>query len=301
MHFLARRLKPFYDDVFTIDVGLSFSTIDDAVDRLLEQVLKMDFYQANFIGHSTGGIVVRHLLNREATLAKKTCSVILLGVPSRGTPLADLHQKYIPKSIRGIHPLIVELTKTHYFSSDLTRFPDSIAVGGIAGIQSWESTRAFFTDLNDGVVEYSSVWLPEMKDMVAFPLDHQELTQNEKVVKSILYFFENQHFPIHLYRLQNMNIEDKFAYLYQHYVFDDFFDVLKNPNIEIATMGGKVFWKSLKEIEGWKLQQNKTTGHLRVLNPSNIRKAWGSKSHLEQAMDIVMSRVATDQPWSGKS
>lgn len=295
MHFLARRLKPFYDDVFTVDVGLSFSTIADAVDRLLDQVEKVDFYQANFIGHSTGGIVIRHLLNREVTLAKKTSSVILLGVPSRGTPLADMHQKYIPEFLRGIHPPIAELSKTHYFSSDLTRFPDSIDVGGIAGIQSWGSTRAFFKDLNDGVVEYNSVWLPEMKDMVAFPLDHLALTQSEVVVRAILYFFENHHFPIHLYRLQNMNIEDKFTYLYQHYALDELFDVLKNPNIDIATMGGKVFWKSLKEIEGWKLQQNKTTGHLRILNPSNIRKAWGSKSHLEQAMDIVMSRVATDQ------
>lgn len=47
-------------------------------------------------------------------------------------------------------------------------------------------------------------------------------------------------------------------------------------NIPFPTLGGKVFWETLKRKNGWKLQENKVTGHYRVLSPANIRWAWGS-------------------------
>ncbi|RKQ11291.1 hypothetical protein [Ureibacillus endophyticus] len=46
------------------------------------------------------------------------------------------------------------------------------------------------------------------------------------------------------------------------------------PNIPCQTFGGKYFWDTLTNSNGWKLQQNRFTQHYRILDPSNIRQAW---------------------------
>lgn len=47
------------------------------------------------------------------------------------------------------------------------------------------------------------------------------------------------------------------------------------PNIPVQTMGGHFFWDTLREKNGWKLQRHKFTGHARILDPENVRQAWG--------------------------
>lgn len=45
-----------------------------------------------------------------------------------------------------------------------------------------------------------------------------------------------------------------------------------------------IFWITIAEDFGWRLQQNKLTGHCRILDPQNIRKAWGSKKAMNKAL-----------------
>ncbi|QQE74993.1 zinc ribbon domain-containing protein [Brevibacillus composti] len=66
------------------------------------------------------------------------------------------------------------------------------------------------------------------------------------------------------------------------------------PNIDFPTMGGKVFWDTLAESGGWKLQKNKLTDHCRLIDPSNIRRAWGS----ERAMMSALERLQPSTPVS---
>ena len=61
------------------------------------------------------------------------------------------------------------------------------------------------------------------------------------------------------------------------------------PNVESATMGGKVFWDILVSSGGWKLQRNKLTGHCRLLDPNDVRKAWGSYSAMSDAFERLIS------------
>ena len=49
------------------------------------------------------------------------------------------------------------------------------------------------------------------------------------------------------------------------------------PNIELPTLGGHFFWNDLAEVKGWRLQQNIFTGHCRVLDPDDVRRAWGGE------------------------
>jgi hypothetical protein len=55
------------------------------------------------------------------------------------------------------------------------------------------------------------------------------------------------------------------------------------PNIPLPTLGGLVFWNDLAEVNGWRVQQNIITGHCRVLDEDNIRRAWGGE---EAIMDF---------------
>lgn len=61
------------------------------------------------------------------------------------------------------------------------------------------------------------------------------------------------------------------------------------PNVESPTMGGNVFWDTITSYEGWRLQKNKLTGHCRLLDPHDIRKAWGSFSAMSDAFERLIS------------
>ncbi len=47
------------------------------------------------------------------------------------------------------------------------------------------------------------------------------------------------------------------------------------PNIKFPTLGGLLVWEDIHEIEGWRVQQNTLTGHYRILDDEDIRRAWG--------------------------
>ncbi len=54
------------------------------------------------------------------------------------------------------------------------------------------------------------------------------------------------------------------------------------PNIPMPTMGGTVFWDNIQECNGWRLQRNTFTGHYRILDPNDVRRAWGNGDALER-------------------
>lgn len=63
---------------------------------------------------------------------------------------------------------------------------------------------------------------------------------------------------------------------------------LQLPNIPTKTMGGEVFWHTLAEVNGWKMQQNMVTHHARILNSQNVRVAWGTVNGMYKAMDRLI-------------
>lgn len=84
-----------------------------------------------------------------------------------------------------------------------------------------------------------------------------------------------------------------------------------NYNIETSTMGGKVFWNTLIESNGYKLQQNKITGLCRILDDKDHRKAWGTVTNLEtviseltanseESMDEIEKKINKLIQWKEK-
>lgn len=48
------------------------------------------------------------------------------------------------------------------------------------------------------------------------------------------------------------------------------------PNFKFKTFGGKQVWADEFVFAGWRIQQNVFTDHCRLLDPSDVRYAWGS-------------------------
>jgi hypothetical protein len=57
------------------------------------------------------------------------------------------------------------------------------------------------------------------------------------------------------------------------------------PNLRSPTLGGKQFWTDHLWRQGWRIQQNALTGHWRLLDPQNVRHAWGSRMACAEALD----------------
>lgn len=55
-------------------------------------------------------------------------------------------------------------------------------------------------------------------------------------------------------------------------------------NLPLPTLGGKQLWTDLRiDPAGWRIQRHALTGHCRLLDPRNTRRAWGSQADCEAA------------------
>ncbi len=52
-------------------------------------------------------------------------------------------------------------------------------------------------------------------------------------------------------------------------------------NIPAATLGGKQFWADEFVHGSWRIQRNVLSGHYRLLDPDNTRRAWGTWDHCQ--------------------
>jgi pimeloyl-ACP methyl ester carboxylesterase len=70
------------------------------------------------------------------------------------------------------------------------------------------------------------------------------------------------------------------------------------PNLPVATLGGKHYWADLLIRDGWRIQRNINTGHCRLLDPADIRRAWGSYPLCRLAMEqrILAGEIGSYDP-----
>lgn len=73
-----------------------------------------------------------------------------------------------------------------------------------------------------------------------------------------------------------------------------------HPNLPTKTLGGREFWGDVAFCQGWRIQQNVFTEHFRLLDPSDVRQAWGTYGEcLEKLVELRESRKIA--PMSGKA
>ena len=59
------------------------------------------------------------------------------------------------------------------------------------------------------------------------------------------------------------------------------------PNVAMPTMGGHIFWTDIANVNGWRLQKNSLFGNCRILDPNNVRRAWGGESAMLAAFEAL--------------
>jgi hypothetical protein len=69
------------------------------------------------------------------------------------------------------------------------------------------------------------------------------------------------------------------------------------PNIKAPTMGGLLFWEDMAAIKGWRMQRNILSRHWRLLDPDDMRCAWGTN---EKMMDIFIKAAQAMENCEGE-
>ena len=67
------------------------------------------------------------------------------------------------------------------------------------------------------------------------------------------------------------------------------------PNLPLPTLGGLQLWTDVQWSSGWRIQENSLTGHHRLLDHSNIRRAWGSKASCDRKLASLVERRSPER------
>jgi len=66
--------------------------------------------------------------------------------------------------------------------------------------------------------------------------------------------------------------------------------VAQNLNVPLPTLGGTQFWTDYVHRNGYRIQQNALTGHWRLIDAGNMRRAWGSRPDVEAQLEALVPR-----------
>ncbi len=58
-------------------------------------------------------------------------------------------------------------------------------------------------------------------------------------------------------------------------------------NWQLKTLGGMQFWTDVKNFSGWRIQQNSETDHFRLIDPTAVRFAFGTRQQCEVALSKI--------------
>jgi pimeloyl-ACP methyl ester carboxylesterase len=72
-----------------------------------------------------------------------------------------------------------------------------------------------------------------------------------------------------------------------------------NWNVATNTLGGRQFWGDVAWFRGWRIQQHVLSGHYRLLDPKDVRKAWGSHQACRDTLRNIRESQKL-QPLSGR-
>lgn len=69
-------------------------------------------------------------------------------------------------------------------------------------------------------------------------------------------------------------------------------------NLAMKTLGGRQFWGDVRFFRGWRIQRHVLSGHYRLLDPQDVRRAWGSLAECEATLQTERDRLQLP-PMSG--
>lgn len=223
-------------------------------ERLLPEAKK--FERVHFVTHSLGGVLVRQLVHAH-DLANRG-RIVQIAPPNHGSVVVDgLRDWWLVESIMG--PAFVELSARDW--RHLGDAPKDLAI--IAGTTPAPPFSMFFREANDGKVAVSSAKLRGARVFREVPYSHTQIINAAPVAELACQFLLTG-------KMGEVAHAPRFG-----------------RNLEMETLGGRVFWLTLEQRGAYRLQQNRVFGNCRVLKGTR-RVAFGNLP----AMKLAFARLA---------
>ncbi|MCK8826597.1 alpha/beta hydrolase [Natroniella acetigena] len=167
-----------------VDLPLRFEELKDATKVFATKVEKIineleEGEEISFIGHSTGGLVIRYFLSK-SELKFKLGRVVLIATPNQGSRLAEIASTITP--FTSLFKTLDSLQPEQLKELDLS-FSKEIEVGAIAGNKNNLLLGELLEDENDGRVRVDSVRCERLSDFIVLPYGHKEIHHQRETAK----------------------------------------------------------------------------------------------------------------------
>jgi pimeloyl-ACP methyl ester carboxylesterase len=145
-------------------------------DRLRDELARIAaegrYSHVDFVTHSLGGIVVRHLLSKSALTGVRR--IVMLAPPNSGSHVARIGSMFL----RGFCPVLRELSDRNTSFVNRLILPPHVEIGIIAGSGDW-------------VVRQSSTHLPNERDHIVLRGGHLSLPFMKSCVEQTEHFLRH--------------------------------------------------------------------------------------------------------------
>ncbi len=174
-------------EIVTVDLPLRFRSIEHATgvfrDQMEATLASLETEQKiSFVGHSTGGLVIRKYLD-ELENKEMINRAVQIATPNQGSSLATLVSD-ISELWTSIFTTLESLEVENVEAMDLIE-GDAIEIGAIAGNKSTRFFGRLLEGENDGRVKVESVKYPGLSDFIVIPYHHNEIHHQEKTAELV--------------------------------------------------------------------------------------------------------------------
>ena len=166
---------------------LANSPFENAMD-LDKFVADLNQGSVHFVGHSLGGLVIRHLFYHFGP--RRPGRVVTLGTPHQGSAAAAVLSRFAAGRV------LLGKSLQHGLLGPLPPWPEAHELGSIAGI-----TRLGLGLLlpgipqpSDGTVAVAETRLAGMADHIGIPASHSSLLVSKAACRQAVYFLHTGHF-----------------------------------------------------------------------------------------------------------
>ncbi len=178
-------------EIFSVDLPLRFRSVKHATEIFKEKmediVVNLEADQRiSFVGHSTGGLIIRRYLD-DLKDRKFVNRAVQIATPNQGSSLATLVSD-ISGLWTSIFATLESLEPENVEAMDLIE-GESVEIGAIAGNKSTRFFGSLLEGENDGRVKVESVRFPGLSDFIILPYHHKEihhLKETAELVDSFL-------------------------------------------------------------------------------------------------------------------
>lgn len=186
MSLLKRRLEPQGYRCHILRYASLRRTPRENARRLLEQCDRIDAPVLHFVGHSLGGLVIRHMFDLEP---QRPGRVVTLGTPHRPSHTAQIMYR------AALLPLL-GLSIEQGLIGGAPAWSSSHPLGSIAGTLGLGLGRLIpgLAKPNDGTVAVAETECPGMVDHIKLPLTHTSLLFSRVAAEQTARFLREGHF-----------------------------------------------------------------------------------------------------------